>query len=205
MSNRSWPEEDRTTAGRMRDKHYEEIRKDRLVLKVAEMMSTTQPHNLLVMKVDAMGREGTKLPHYIRRPKSVPDTSLLFYDIVDVQIAREQNGLRYLNEVYGNLAEFNGRGSDAICSYILHAVSKLPIIPKMLVTNLDNCLTNKSNTFFAFIGWLLLVIKELQQVFVWYCEVGHTHNSVDAFFGTITEQLKTRDVLTPQDMCLIIL
>ena len=64
---------------------------------------------------------------------------------------------------------------------------------------LDNATSNKSNGMFATLGFILERLPHLENIYLLYCSVGHTHNELDGHFGTMTVNvLNKQDLLTPQ-------
>ena len=53
----------------------------------------------------------------------------------------------------------------------------------------------------ASLGYVVEKVRNLDNIYLLYCTVGHTHNELDGHFGTMTTNvLPKRDLFTPQGL-----
>ena len=119
-------------------------------------------------------------------------------DLYTVQVSSEKNGSQYTNYDYVvPFDSFPHSNTSYYASCIFRALSQLDTVGTSLILSLDNAAPNKNMGFIACLGWALEMIPKLQEIFLLYPSVGHTHTSVDAHFGSFEDVLRLRDMLTP--------
>lgn len=95
-----------------------------------------------------------------------------------------------------------GGGPNAIISNLLHLFQSdnISFIPPVIALIMDNASTNKSIHMLRAFGLLLERVPIIQEVHLYFPTVGHTHNSVDAHFGHLCQEIKKKDIATPSGL-----
>lgn len=120
-------------------------------------------------------------------------------DVYTVQQAKEKNGSKFENfDFLVPFDVFSHGNTSHYYSSILRAMARMELIGTTLIITLDNAAANKNMLFIACIGWTLERVPKLNEVFLLFPSVGHTHTSVDAHFGAFEAVLKQRDMLVPE-------
>lgn len=88
--------------------------------------------------------------------------------------------------------------ADSLISMVLdHLLNHAPVVPPVIAITLDNASCNKSIHSLRAFGLLLELIPCIQEIHLMFSSVGHTHNSVDAHFGTLRTTMSKKDIGTP--------
>lgn len=89
--------------------------------------------------------------------------------------------------------------TDALISNILHVLhsDQVTFLPSAIALLVDNASVNKSIYTLRAFGLLLELLPRLQEIHIMFPTVGHTHNSVDAHFGTVSRRILETDICTP--------
>lgn len=93
--------------------------------------------------------------------------------------------------------------SDAVVSHVLHLMGnpRVTFVPPAIALVMDNATTNKSIHTLRALALILELIPAIQEIHLLYATVGHTHNSVDAHFGTLCVAMDKQDAIaTPHGM-----
>ncbi|CAO4366543.1 unnamed protein product [Caenorhabditis nigoni] len=64
---------------------------------------------------------------------------------------------------------------------------------------LDSAKNNKSFVFLGGLGYSMTKIGRIQKIVLLYPSVGHTHMSVDAHFGSVSQSMAGKDLKDPSD------
>ncbi|CAI5450279.1 unnamed protein product [Caenorhabditis angaria] len=182
----------------LQNEHCEEVFNDRTVVELMEIIARQPNKNTILIKLDAMGKERTKMPIINDRPKCIDDTSRMAYNVVVFQSPNTGSTL-YKNAVYTMLGDLYPKSSSFYSSLLCNYLSTLSTVPSDVIIVLDNARCNKSEEFVGFMGYLMLILKEINSVTLCYMMVGHSHTSVDGYFGLLTRHFSEKNTLSPHE------
>ncbi|EFP07862.1 hypothetical protein CRE_14109 [Caenorhabditis remanei] len=210
---RSHSDIERREAKRKLDQHYDYISRQRVIIQTLCAQSRDPNCDVRVVMIDGMSNRHTKLPRLVDRPKFVTDSIRVIMSLTTVQIARSEGkkiecathntfsgANSFTNFDYPSIEKTYSHDSSYTLSLFLNAISKLSTIPSVFVLLLDSAAMNKSYMLLGGLGVILSKISKLQKIYIVYPCKGHTHLSVDGHFGTLSQSLRSKNLLDPKDM-----
>ncbi|EGT42375.1 hypothetical protein CAEBREN_12268 [Caenorhabditis brenneri] len=135
------------------------------------------------------------------RPKCITDNDKLALNLSTVQVALETGSSKFQNHNYLAVCGSFIHDSSYNVSLILDCLMKLDVIPSNIVIVLDSARNNKSHLFIGAMALILSRIPRLRQIRLVYALTGHTHNSVDGFFGSLSTSLRKAETMDPDELC----
>ncbi|PIC29858.1 hypothetical protein B9Z55_021299 [Caenorhabditis nigoni] len=184
--------EEKNEAKRMLKSHYSAIRlllfplqtqgglyvfsQQRVIVDAVTKMGRSSEHDVSTILMDGMSNKHTKLPVLISRPKK---------------------SAKYKNVAFPMIQSTNRHDSSYNVSLLLHGFSKLHRMAATIFIVLDSAKNNKSFVFLGGLGYSMTKIGTIQKIVLLYPSVGHTHMSVDAHFGSLSQSMAGKDIRDP--------
>jgi len=128
---------------------------------------------------------------YFRKGKK--DTVYITNRVIGVEVACGPIQKVYLYHT----DDFVGGGANTMVEVLRTAISDLAedlhnvglSLPRSLALQLDNCGENKNKVMFSYLS-LLIEAHLFDTIYVNFLIVGHTHTTIDQYFGVLTEAIK---------------
>ncbi|CAO4381131.1 unnamed protein product [Caenorhabditis nigoni] len=162
-------------------------------------MGRSSDHDVATVLMDGMSNKHTKLPVLISRPKTLCDADRIPIQLTTIQLAEETESAKYKNIEFPMIQSTNRHDSSYNISLLLHGFSKFHRIASTVFIVLDSAKNNKSFIFLGGLGYFMTKIERIQKIVLLYPSVGHTHMSVDAHFGSVSQSMAGKDLKDPSD------
>lgn len=154
------------------------------------------PHKYMSLIIDGMSQDHCELPYCANM---VTKNHILKQKIMGAK----QHGFRKsFYRTYPHICS----GSNLACEVLLHEIHKRmlyckttnTVMPNILFLQIDGGPENTSRTFYGLITQLVMY-KVFKRIDVSRLPVGHTHEDIDAMFGTLWKTSRQTTIITPQN------
>lgn len=154
------------------------------------------PHKYMSLIIDGMSQDHCILPYCANM---VTKNNILKQKIMGAK----QHGFRKsFYRTYPHVCS----GSNIACEVVLHEICKRmkyckdtnQVMPNILFLRIDGGPENTSKTFYGLLTQLV-GYKVFKRIEVERLPVGHTHEDIDALFGTLWKACRQTTIITPQN------
>lgn len=184
-----------------RNLHLEEQQLEREAYYVRRAQAEMRPNAILSVILDGMDQNKSDLPHYAlwNAPSGSGQMKLKTHIMGSIVHGRG----KYFFVDHREIPHDTNLSLSCLLK-ILAQESQDGTLPATLYVQLDNTTRENKNKYF--LGMMAYLVKKgyLEEVYISFLFVGHTHEDVDQSFSKISQRLKTTDALTSDELLTVI-
>lgn len=151
------------------------------------------PDDYLSIILDGADQSKYRLPHFIHKSKQDSGSKKLQLHLVGAMIHGRGTQLYLFHENWP-------KDSNMTIEVLQRTLSTMPVLPKHLLLQMDNCFRENKNRYV--IAYLSLLVHRgvFQTVEMNFLPVGHTHEDIDQVFSRLSVFLKGHNLLCEEDL-----